>query len=218
MKASSCTLIFIFLIANAESGQVLPTLKEATFCVVTHGAVNKNVRMIKSTWRTTLQIAKYCNKTGYSAAVGKFKSLLPDLNESTVCGFRKKYLHLIKLGEKRNRSLDIHPTTWKATTSRQWHWRKSDKSYNDFKLKGGQATFAIAIVVAKSLKEQRDNESLTALKFGNDWTQSLFRWMGFKKRAATIEKVIMPEGTREEAELIYLYDIVTEIETYNIPH
>ena len=42
--------------------------------------------------------------------------------------------------------------------------------------------------------------------------------MGFKKRAATTGKVIIPEGARKEVELIYLYDIVAKIETYNIPY
>ena len=42
--------------------------------------------------------------------------------------------------------------------------------------------------------------------------------MGFKKRATTTGKVIIPEGARKEVELIYLYDIVAKIETYNIPY
>ena len=74
------------------------------------------------------------------------------------------------------------------------------------------------IVLKKFLKEQGDNKSLKALKFGNDWAQSLFRRMGFKKRAAATGKVIISGKKREEAKLIYLYDIVTKIETYNIPH
>ena len=42
--------------------------------------------------------------------------------------------------------------------------------------------------------------------------------MGFKKRDATTGKVMLPKSARKEAELIYLYDIATKIETYNIPH
>ena len=42
--------------------------------------------------------------------------------------------------------------------------------------------------------------------------------MGFKKSAATTGKVIILAGARKEAELIYLDDFVTKIETYNIPH
>ena len=85
--------------------------------------------------------------------------------------------------------------------------------------KGGQATFSIAIAVAKALIEQGDNnESLKVLKFRKDWAQSSFRRMGFKKSAATTGKVIILAGARKEAELIYLDDFVTKIETYNIPH
>ena len=35
--------------------------------------------------------------------------------------------------------------------------------------KGGQATFTIAIAVAKALIEQVDNESPKVFKFGKDW-------------------------------------------------
>ena len=35
--------------------------------------------------------------------------------------------------------------------------------------KGGQATFSIAIAVAKALIEQGDNKSLKVLRFGKDW-------------------------------------------------
>ena len=48
----------------------------------------------------------------------------------------------------------------------------------------------IAISVAKALIQQGDNEILEVLKFGKDWVQSLFRRMGFRKCAATTEKVI----------------------------
>ena len=72
--------------------------------------------------------------------------------------------------------------------------------------------------VPKALIEKDDHESLKVLKFGKDWTQSFFRRMVFKKRAATTGKVIIPEDARKEAELIYLYDIVTKIESHNISH
>ena len=84
--------------------------------------------------------------------------------------------------------------------------------------KEGQATFSIAIAVAKALITKGNKENLKVLKFGKDWAQSLFRRMGFKKRAATTGKVIVSVDSRKEAELIYLYDIATKIETYNNPH
>ena len=50
------------------------------------------------------------------------------------------------------------------------------------------------------------------------WEQSLFRRMGFKKRMRTTGKVEIPEGARKEAELLYLHNIVTIVEKYEIPH
>ena len=42
--------------------------------------------------------------------------------------------------------------------------------------------------------------------------------MGVKKRMRTAGKVEIPEGARKEAELLYLHNIVTIVEKYEIPH
>ena len=42
--------------------------------------------------------------------------------------------------------------------------------------------------------------------------------MGFKKQMRTTGKVEIPEGARKEAELLYLHNIVTIVEKYQIPH
>ena len=41
---------------------------------------------------------------------------------------------------------------------------------------------------------------------------------GVKKRMWTTGKVKIPEGARKEAELLYLHNIVTIVEKYEIPH
>ena len=120
------TLIFIFLTANDQPGQVLPTMKETGFDVVSQGTVNRNVRSIKSTRKSSykkytsrcrFKITKYANETGYSATVRKFKPLFPNLlNKSTVHGCRNKYLHQMKDAEKRNRSPE------KSTVNLEGHY------------------------------------------------------------------------------------------------
>ena len=50
------------------------------------------------------------------------------------------------------------------------------------------------------------------------WAQSLFQRMDFKKRMRTTGKVEILEGARKEAELLYLHNIVTIVEKYEIPH
>ena len=41
--------------------------------------------------------------------------------------------------------------------------------------------------------------------------------MGFKKQMRTTGKVEIPEGVMKEAELLYLHNIVTIVEKYEIP-
>ena len=88
-------------------------MMETRFSLVTQVVVNRNVRSIKYTQKSSykkyasnycFQIEKYANETGYSGAVQKFKSLFPDLNGSTVRRLQKKYLDQMKLAEKRSRS------------------------------------------------------------------------------------------------------------------
>ena len=68
-------------------------MKETAFDVVTQGSVNRNVRSVKSTQKSSykkytskrrFQIAKYANETGCSAVARKFKSLFPDYSLSGV--------------------------------------------------------------------------------------------------------------------------------------
>ena len=71
-------------------------MKETGFEVVAQGTVNRNVRSIKSTQKSSykkyaskrcFQIAKYATETYYSDAVQNIKSLFPDLRKTMVCGF-----------------------------------------------------------------------------------------------------------------------------------
>ena len=41
--------------------------------------------------------------------------------------------------------------------------------------------------------------------------------MGFVRKAATTYKVEIPEGTKKEAELVYLHTTISSIEKYQIP-
>ena len=41
--------------------------------------------------------------------------------------------------------------------------------------------------------------------------------MGFKRRMRTTGKVEIPEGTKKEAELLFLHNIVSAVEKYQIP-
>ena len=96
-----------------------------------------------------------------------------------------------------------------------------DKKVQNFLLavrnRGGKVTYSIAIATAKALIERSSDSSLSLIKPSTNWAQSLFRRMGFKKRATTTGKVSIPEGAKKESELVFLHDIVGKIEKYEIP-
>ena len=84
---------------------------------------------------------------------------------------------------------------------------------------GGLVSSAIAISAAKASIAQNPQYNLSHIDLDSSRrAQSLFWRMGFKKRMRTTGKVEIPEGARKEAELLYLHNIVTIVEKYEIPH
>ena len=84
---------------------------------------------------------------------------------------------------------------------------------------GGLVFSAVAISAPKALIARNPQYNLSHIDLDSShWPQSLFQRMGFKKRMRTTGKVEIPEGARKEAELLYLHNIVTIVEKYEIPH
>ena len=84
---------------------------------------------------------------------------------------------------------------------------------------GGLVSSAIAISAAKALIARNRQYNLSDIDLDSShWAQRLFRRMSFKKRMRTTGKVEIPQGVRKEAELLYLRNIVTIVEKYEIPH
>ena len=83
--------------------------------------------------------------------------------------------------------------------------------------RGGVVSRTITIATARVLIARNLQYNLGHVKIDSSWAQSLFRRMGFKRRMRTTEKVEIPEGARKEAELLYLHDIVSNVEKHDIP-
>ena len=49
------------------------------------------------------------------------------------------------------------------------------------------------------------------------WGKSLFTRMNFVKRRKTSSKVDIPDGARKEIEFLFLHEIVSQVEKYDIP-
>ena len=51
----------------------------------------------------------------------------------------------------------------------------------------------------------------------SSWAKSLFKKMGFVKRAKTSAKVSIPDGAREEIEYLLYYEIAAMVDRHCIP-
>ena len=88
-----------------------------------------------------------------------------------------------------------------------------------FQSTGGLLFSAAAISATKALVARNLQYNLSHINLDSwHWAQSLFRRMGFKKRMRTTGKVEIPEDARKKADLLYIRNILTTVEKYEIPH
>ena len=77
----------------------------------------------------------------------------------------------------------------------------------------------VAIAVVQCLIERHPDMEPECIDLKDSfWTQSLFKRMGFEKRAATTDKVAIPHTVREEMELVFFHELPHKVEKYKIPH
>ena len=86
-----------------------------------------------------------------------------------------------------------------------------------YRSRGGPVNYLIAVSIAKVLITRNPQLNLGHLDLdSSSWAKSLFKRMGFTRRMKTTGKVEIPEGAKQEAELLFLHNIVTLIEEHNI--
>ena len=146
----------------------------------------------------------------------KFKDQYPNLNKSSVRTFRDKYNKKLKAsGNSRSPAKKIVS----KKRGRPLMLGALDEKIKNFlftiRKKGGVVTIA----TAKALIEKSDEQYLSNIDFAkSSWAKSLFRCMGFVKRAVTTARPEITEGARKEAELIFHREIVSKVEKHKIPH
>ena len=145
------------------------------------------------------------------------KKTYPNLNESTVRGFRKRYEAQIKDAHRKKKSP-------KKVIVNKLRGRpcllgdKIDPLVQNYlkatRYKGGVVNSLLAIATAKALLKRYPRLEKENLKIERSWAQSLFRRMGFVRRIKTTGKVHIPVGAQKEAELKFLHQIVNQVEKY----
>ena len=165
-------------------------------------------------------IGKYASLHGPVPAAKKFGTKEKPLNESSARRFAKLYQEELARAKKQNcevsKGLKILPR------GRPLLLGSLDQMVQKFLLalrsRGGLVSSTIAISSAKALIARNPQLNLNHIDLDSSyWAQSLFRRMGFKRRLRTTGKVEIPEGARKEAELLFIHNIVSVVERYEIP-
>ena len=167
-----------------------------------------------------MEIARYAEQNGARRTARKFDKQYPNLNESTVRSFLKKYTAIKNRGKK-NSTSPIKGIPAKRR-GRPAMLGIADKKIRDFLIalrhRGGVINSTIAIAAAKGLIQSSSDPDLKRIKINTSWTENLFRRMGFVRRMATTAKIPIPDNAHKETELVFMHKIVQKDEKHNIPH
>ena len=166
------------------------------------------------------RIGKYGMENGSRRTARAFQKEFPNLNDSLVCNFMKKYAKEQGHKEKMNGSSCVSIPN--RIRGRPPMLGSIDQKVRDFLIalrhRGGVVNSTIAIAVGKAFISESCDKSVKNLCIVQSWAQSLFRRMGFVQRMSTIAKVPIPDKARKEIEFVFMHKIVKKIEKYNIPH
>ena len=151
-------------------------------------------------------IRKYASCHGVTASVRVWKKTYPNLNESTGCGFKKRYETKFKKASRKK----VSP---KKKLANKIHGRptllgqKLDTLMQKFlratRHKGGLVNTQTALATAKALVKRYPLLEKENLVLGAPWAKSLFRHMGFALRQKTSARGLISEGALKEAKLKY---------------
>ena len=147
------------------------------------------------TERDCLAIARYVEQDRPRRTARKFDKQYPNLNESTVRSYLKKYTAMKNRGKKTSTS-PIKGIPAKRR-GRPLMLGIVDKKIRDFLIalrhRAGVVNSTIAIAAAKGLIQSSSDPDLKPIKINTSWAQSLFRQMGFVRRMATTAKIPIPD-------------------------
>ena len=147
-------------------------------------------------------IGKHASIHGTASAVRKWKKDYPQVNESTIRGFKKRYEAQINEETQKKKSLKKvivnklcgHPCLLGDKIDPLVRSYLKARRY-----KRGVVNTTVAIATAKALTERYPLCEKGHLELGRSWAQSLFRRLGFVCCMKTTGKVRIPVGAQREA-------------------
>ena len=165
-------------------------------------------------------IGKYASRHGVATSVGAWKKTYPNLNESTVLGFKKS--HEAKLKEVSRKNVSPKKKLANKILGRPMLLGQNldvlvQKFLRATRYKGGVMNMQTVLATAKALVKRYPLLEKENLILGAPCAKSLFCRMDFVLRRKTTAKVLVPEGALKEAELKFHHQIVNYMERYHIP-
>ena len=182
---------------------------------------SKSTGYTRWTVKNRFDIGKYASEHGNAAAVRNFRKEFPNIKESSVREFRKRYEQKIKEEKKKNLPSSKEISKYQTKTGRPLLLGKFDAMVQEYiqsmSNRGASITWSIANSAAGALIKKYPGVVGDIDLDSSSWAQSLFRRMGFTRRRKTTSKVDIPEAARKEIEYLFLYEIVNKVEKYKIP-
>ena len=157
---------------------------------------------VKYTPEDRYKIGKYGSENGPAAAVRKFKSRFPKLNESTVRSLWQKYQS--ELTRSTQKDTILEPRIPKEPTGQPLLLgNKIDAMVQKYIIassnRGNVISRSIAASTAKALISRNPGYVGQIDLESSSWAQSLFHRMGSVHRRGTTAKLEIPDGTFKEA-------------------
>ena len=157
----------------------------------------------------SFRIGKYGMENGSRRTARAFQKEFPNINESSVCKFLKKYAKGKRHKKKMNGSSCVNIPNRKR--GRLPMLGSIDPRVRDFlitlKHHGSIVSRIIAIAVAKVFVSESCDESVKNLCIGQSWAQSLFRRIAFVRLMSTTVKLPIHDKARKEVEIVFLHKI-----------
>ena len=183
-------------------------------------SVNQSPQYCKWTDKQRYTIGKYAAENGNANTPRKFKTEFPNLSESTVRTFKKRYHEEVrKFKEKIEESKSI--TKYARKTGRLYLLGELDEMVQNqvrsLSKKGSAISTTVANATAKALISKYSYVAGDIDVNSSRWTKSLFARINFVKRRKTSSKVDIPDKARKELKFLFLHEIVTKVEKHNIP-
>ena len=167
------------------------------------------------------KIGKYASEHGNERARKWFSKEFPNLHESTIRNFKRRYLTTLKEESKKVNPEVISSLPCKSRGRPPLLLELDGKLIQVLRAvrsKGGVLNIHVMRATAKALIKCNPSmiQQFQGFEMRRSWVQSIYRRMGLSRRLGTTGRHPVPRGIYEECRFDYLHDISNKVSTFSI--